>query len=511
MTHYTDMCQAFARNVQFNGKSPIGSPAGSPFDAERLIGVVQSAALVMPRAYTAVYAAPLVAQLPRLIQELEAELQQAIQQGADPNETKTGIQSLVDTLVGAVRDWQQQVYLAPLRRFEAVISNLYRSFLSAQQRTDVNLPLIQTVPPLATFAPSPDQGPFTLPADAVKDMIGVPIGVVSLPGSYREHPLLWPSLAHECAGHDVLHADPGLLKELAAGVAMLPHLPRGVGRLWAGWMDETASDVYGLLNVGPSFAFSLAAFFSALRASGSRRGAKLGPISNVLTVQGNAPADVHPVDLLRVYVAIGATSQLIALSATAKTNWLTQLNALAQEAGGGVSTIDVVDVQTRSVVQRLPLDPMAEAAKAVGAFIVTARLAALGGHSVQDIETWDDLDERASQTIRSASAAGTSLVNLGDDAQLLAGTTLALLDKASAYDTITKLLDAALDDSFARDPVFAPPAPFFMLVSETRRLFGKAYSRTPTFPLFPLEGESNLADEPVVPRPSSRRARARAS
>src|SRR5262249_12023821 len=118
----------------------------------------------------------------------------------------------------------------------------------------VSLPLIETVPPLVTYAPTANQGPFTLPADSVQDMIGVPIGVVSLPGGYRLHPLLLPALAHECGGHDVLHADPGLLRELAAGAVKLPHLPKGVGRLWAGWMDEAASDVYGLLNIGPSFA-----------------------------------------------------------------------------------------------------------------------------------------------------------------------------------------------------------------------------------------------------------------
>jgi hypothetical protein len=77
-------------------------------------------------------------------------------------------------------------------------------------------------------------------------------------------------------------------------------------------------------------------------------------------------------------------------------------------------------------------------------------------------------------------------LNLGDDAQLLAGTTLALFDNAKAYDDITQLLADALDDSFARDPVFAPPAPFFMLLSEHQRPAGKGYSRTPAFPTFPI-------------------------
>jgi hypothetical protein len=76
---------------------------------------------------------------------------------------------------------------------------------------------------------------------------------------------------------------------------------------------------------------------------------------------------------------------------------------------------------------------------------------------------------------------------LGDDAQLLAGTTLALLDDAKNYIGITDLLNSALDDSFARDPVFAPPAALFMMFTEGRKLRGKGYSRSPTFPIFPLQ------------------------
>jgi hypothetical protein len=509
MTNYTAMCQALARHVKFNDPSPVGSPLGSPFDGQQLADVVQGAAAAVPRRYASDYADPLAQRLPSLTQELEAEFTQAVQQGQDPEDVKAKTQSIVDTLVGAVRDWNEPRYRASLRRFEAVISNLYRSFLSATQRTSVPLPLIETVPPLTTFAPKPDQGPFTLPADAVKDLIGVPIGVVSLPGSYRDHPLLWPSLAHECGGHDVLHADPGLLKELAAGAAQLPSLPRGIGRLWAGWMDEAASDVYGILNIGPAFAVSLAAFFSALRASQARRRTNLGPISNVLPLLGNAPFDVHPVDLLRVHLAIGVTAQLTSLSATSKTAWLTELGDLATEAGGGATTINVVDVETNSVVQRLPLEPMAEAAQAVGGYIATARLAALDGHSIQDIETWDDLDERAAQTIRKAAAAGKSLVGLGDDAQLLAGTTMALLDDADSYDAITGLLAAGLDDSFARDPVFAPPAPFFMLIDEGGRPQGKGYSRSPAFPTFPLEAFGPVEEEPSArTAPPARHTRA---
>jgi hypothetical protein len=486
MTNYTDMCEALASAVDFNADSPVASPDGSPFDAQSLADLVQASVTALPMAYRTGYAGPLLNALPEVARELKQEYDQAVAQGAKPADALAEVQSTMDTLVGAVRDWTVPEYAAPLHRFEAVISNFYRSFLSETHRVKVNLPLIETVPPLVTFARSPDQGPFTLTADTMADIIRADVAVVSLPGSYRAHPLIWPALAHECGGHDVLHADPGLLKELGEGVAKLPQLPAGLGPLWSSWIDEAASDVYGLLNIGPAFAVSLSAFFSALRAAGSKGKPKLGPISNVLPVQGRTPVDPHPVDLLRVHLAIGATSQLTSLGATAKTAWLTDLAALAVEAAGGKTTIDVVDVDKRQIVQSLPIGPMAEAAKAVGAFIVTAHLEALAGHSIQDIETWDDFDEHAAQEVRAACGANRSLIGLGDDAQLLAGTTLALRDKAADYQAITDLLNAALDDSFARDPVFAPPAPRFMRIATEGDRVGKGYAKSPAFPLFPI-------------------------
>ena len=306
--------------------------------------------------------------------------------------------------------------------------------------------------------------------------------MVSLPGSYRDHPLTWTALAHECGGHDVIHADPGLMEELARGAEALPHLPAGVGRLWASWMDEAAADVYGLLNIGPAFGISLAAFFSALRFAGSQGRTGLGPISNVLPLQDGRPADVHPVDLLRVYLAMGVTAQLTGLSSAAKTSWLNQLQTVAKEAGNHATSIDVVD-ENGEIVQRLPLADMAKAAQAVGGFIATAKLDALEGHSIQDIETWDDADEAAAQTVFEAAHSGKSLIGLGDDAQLLAGTTMAFLENAGAYDAITGALNDALDDSFLRDPVFGPPTALRVFA---RRRIGRAYALSPVFPVFPL-------------------------
>ena len=504
MSNYLSMCQALKDNVGFNDPSPIGSPDGSPFDAAKLRSVVNANKDKLSRSYRSDYAKPLADAMPELVVKLKQTLEDRLRRGVPQEQALAEVTSFADTMVGAVSDAGAAQYAPALHRFEAVVSNFYRSFLSRGQRAQVSLPLIEAVPPLVTFAPMPDQGPFTLPADAVNELIGVPIGVVSLPGSYREHPLIWPSLAHETGGHDVLHADPGLLDELAQAVQS--RLPGGTGALWASWIDETASDVYGLLNIGPAFAVSLAAFFSALEVSDPRGPPqKLGTIHNILPVAGNQLLDVHPVDILRLHVAMGVVSSLTALNPATQHSWLTLLGELADEAAGGATTIEVLDVRQQAVVQQLPLTVMAQAAKAVGRIVATERLTTLAGHSIQDIETWDDADEAAAQTIRGAVAQGQPIVALGDDAQLLAGTTMALLDDAGKYADITKSFDAALDDSFARDPIFGVAAPRFMFVRGLGGMRGIAYSRTPTPPTFPLSLEFLGMDMPEGP-PAARAA-----
>jgi hypothetical protein len=81
---------------------------------------------------------------------------------------------------------------------------------------------------------------------------------------------------------------------------------------------------------------------------------------------------------------------------------------------------------------------------------------------VQEIETWDDLDEQISQRIALNLQQNKSIVNLGDDAQLIAGSTLAACANPEKYDAITRLLNDALDYSFDTDPYWGTPIPHTM-------------------------------------------------
>jgi hypothetical protein len=96
----------------------------------------------------------------------------------------------------------------------------------------------------------------------------------------------------------------------------------------------------------------------------------------------------------------------------------------------------------------------AQAARRVGRLIATKTFESLNNHSIQDIETWDDADEQTAAAIAANVAAGKSIVEAGDDAQLLAGATMALIDDPTKYDSATTLLNAALDESFNNDPIW---------------------------------------------------------
>ena len=443
------------KTIDLFGEAPPAPPWGDGKPkAQDVASAVDSGADLVPLLLKKAYVEPLDQNITRVLAAL----------GEDT--------STLETLAGAVYQHADADVVGDLHRFLAVISNFYRSFLSARQRLRAGFPLVEQYPPMAVFQHSGEQGPFTLPVDAIKQITGGTVGVVSLPATYRKHPLIWASLAHETGGHDVLHADPKLLPELRSGVAAMfghghidPAQPVSatqlLGVLWGYWMDEAASDIYGVLNIGPTFGHNLAVFFSALLARESKSDAPQLRTSSGPDQRGML--DPHPTDLLRLDLHIGAVQSLQALNQTVRTEYVSELRALSDQLGGGAKTVElegIVPLNNRSGIRlntSLPLADMQAAARRVGAFIVTTQLKALGGHCIQDLETWDDADEQTAQTIAQTIAAGKPIVAAGDDAQLLAGTMLALLKNASKYTAATKALSDALDESYANDPTWGTP------------------------------------------------------
>jgi hypothetical protein len=457
-------------HVRLFGSGPPKPPWGKTPTAASVLRAVRAGEPALPLLYRRKYAEPLKSQLPGALAN------------PDPNRRLAG--DGLETITGAVYQHAAKVPVATeLRRFLAVISNLYRSFLDASKRAAINLPTVETIPPLAVFQSSGDGGPFTNPVDGMQAEFGIDVGVVSLPSAMRAHPVLWASLAHEVGGHDVLHADDGLLDELAAKIEQhfggglpLPGqritLRQLLGLVWYWWVDEAASDIYGLLNIGPGFAFNLAFFFASFRAP--KGGLGPGEPPSLGTESGFDPTDparvldVHPTDILRLSLAIGAIRSLANLAPATRNAYVDDLRRLIALCAGDAAEITLVGnvyPDNRHAVPlklRVPIAPMQAAAEEVGALIATVKLKTLAGHDIQDIETWDDADEAIARHLAERFASGKSVVGAGDDAQLLAGATLAVLAAPESYAAISKLLNAGLDDSFARDSVWHPlkPDPF---------------------------------------------------
>jgi len=460
---YTQFCRRLTKLDFFASDPRLLPKAKTP---AKLAPLINDGAAFIPQAYRQNYANPLNQTLPSLLIRLRTT----------PAPAAIGVLEPYCAPIYQHSKGATTIDVGPeLKRFLAVVSNLYRSFLSAKKRMGVNVPIVTDVPPLAFFQSNGDQGRYTITSETMQRMLGTPVSVVSLPGSYRSDPIIWASLTHEVCGHDVAHADANLIPELVDGVRKLfktPSFRPGVSLtgdalsalIWSYWIDEAVADVYGLLNMGPIFPFNLGAFFSALtRQVFVDAGRPAPPLTSLRMSSGagdDGKMDEHPTDILRLHLAIGVIESLPRLSKAKRQAYIDAIEAVAQLAANGGNSIrlqgkvEVSHTDWRMVDAQVPLAQAQAVARQVGAFIATAPLGALGNKSIQDIETWDDIDEATAANVATLIAANQSVVGAGDDAQLLAGATMAVLTDASLYDQATKLLNAGLDDSYQHDPIW---------------------------------------------------------
>jgi hypothetical protein len=472
----TNIQQLIARLGQIDLFGIGGDPLPTPLSACKK--AVAVGAPLLPSAYVASYIQLLEGALPRLFK---------LASQGDP--------TTVETLAGAVYQHKSgQQLTIPLNRFLAVISDLYRSFLDKEKRQNAGIPIVEVLPPLAMFQHDGSNGPFTLPVDDVARIIGGSVGVVSMPATYASDAFIWAALAHETGGHDVTHADSGLLDELSNNVATAftgmaadsSISSDDLVRLWAYWMDEASADVYGLLNVGPAFAPNLAVFFATLNLKGSGT-------ATLRTESGFSPndpqhlLDPHPTDILRLHLAIGVIDVLVGLSAASKATYIQQIETIASGFSPGPTIRIAGNIpDNRNMLQPLQVEvPLAyarQAARSVGGYIATQKLRTLNGRTIQDIETWDDPDETQAQEIKNALLANQAVARLGDDAQLLAGATLALLEQPAAYDDVTSALNVALDESFRTDPIWGAPPVDAVYIRYTSNQTSPSRDRAPSRP-----------------------------
>lgn len=343
-----------------------------PIPYAALMKRLAAARTKLPQLYRRVMLRPFVAELTDMgasdFEDLLAE---------DP--TRQGDAGFIlDLAQGILQNAERSFEPEATRALQEVVADLYDGFLSAEDRSGVKPPDRGVVAPLVKWG-SPKDGPYTWPADDTAS-VGCGAGVVSMPPSHaRGGVLSWAAVGHETAGHDVLHADDGLLPEIKAAVlaAVNKAAPdAGLPAYWAERIDETASDVMGILNMGPAAAIGMIGYFR-----GWSKGRKLsvdGP--------GN---DVHPADIVRGWLGAEVVKRLSFADAAA---WAARI-AAETDADLGTRTIRLAGkVVTREQAVR--------SAAAVAQAIATTPLSTLEGRTLLGIQDWRDRDERVVARIR---------------------------------------------------------------------------------------------------------------
>jgi hypothetical protein len=310
---------------------------------------------------------------------------------------------------GPWSDWMASIAQrqpGPLQKatqaFEETISDLYDGFLSLEERRGVKPPDHQTVSPLVKWG-NPEAGPYTWPA-TTGSRLGMEMSVVSMPPAYAKNIALWAALGHETGGHDILHADEGLLAEIAALVEnrvleagkkkplkgsfaevngrRVP-VTEFAAQYWKRCIDETASDVCGLINLGPAAGVGLAVL--------------LIPIRNGTLPTVNHVEDEHPIDALRILLAAEVVRDIPDLELSLAQTWNKSLNAVADRYIPDTSRFALYSLDSTGnpyweVV--VPYEPMQETVRVVASTIAFAPLASLENHSLSEINTWSNSDER---------------------------------------------------------------------------------------------------------------------
>lgn len=332
---------------------------------------------------------------------------------------------------------------AALDAFEEVVSDLYDGFLSAEDRSGVKPPDRGVIPPLAKFG-NPDFGPYTFPIEATASIHppggpGLGAALVSLPPAHARLGLLaWSSLGHETAGHDIMSADIGLKSEIMRAVRNKLQAA-GLGQLatyWAQRIDETASDVLGILNMGPAAAIGLIGFFRGF--------------SNDSKLRSSGPAsDPHPADVLRGFLG-AATVKLLSFDGAAA--WS---NIIRAETHKDVTTIRLEGMVVTEQQAEQSAELVAEA-------ITKTELTSLEHTALIEIQDWRNDDEAIVSQLRDVLTKSTPLpANLGTGAYaahaVAAAVTTALTagaDLSRIFQRMITVLKAMHDANPSFGPLF---------------------------------------------------------
>ncbi len=323
--------------------------------------------------------------------------------------------------------------------FQEVITDLYDGFLSEEDRWSVKKPDNEVIPPLVKWGAD---GPYTITSEYTLQYYNIQTAIVDMPpAAARAGVMAWAALGHETAGHDILHADKGLLKEMQQEIWQAlkdAGLPQGLPEYWAERVDESASDVMGILNMGPAAGIGVLALL---------RGVRKAMGHDALQTEGPSD-DEHPADIVRGYLA---ASTIRLLSFDGKDAWADAIEAETDR-----------DLTSRIVLadQVISTEDAKKSAGIVAHTIAKGKMKALEMRPLIEIQDWMNEDE---QTVQDIIPALVSAVELPDPykgdfyaAHAVAAAVIAALRKDADLTVIFSRMQAALKTMHDANPSWGP-------------------------------------------------------
>jgi hypothetical protein len=342
-----------------------------PLDYHQLLGRLISCRAKMPPLYLTAAYEPYLAKLNALGQSLFTEI---IIRDSNREGNALLMFDIAQTILQNGENYQTKATDA----FQEVVSDLYDGFLSAEDRRNVKKPDYEVIPPLVKWG-NPDYGPYTFPIAATASF-GLQMATVNLPpANARKGLFAWAALGHETVGHDILSADEGLIEELGRQVEAAIQknkIGNGLAEYWSTRIDETASDILGLLNIGPAAALGLIGFFRGLNAAYG---------GNAVLRNGGDEDEYHPSDLIRGYLAAAAIKLMRFKGAATWAGVIeAETNRDLPEMGSTIR-LGGIDVD---------LSEAKRSAEIAAHVLVQGKMVALENHSLGQIQNWYDRDEK---------------------------------------------------------------------------------------------------------------------
>jgi len=266
--------------------------------------------------------------------------------------------------------------------FQEITSDLYMSFLAKANSGGVDGSL-QIYPPIIRWTVEKGEI-YTWPIESTQS-IGLKTSIVGLPVAFADSGIAaYTALGHEVTGHDVLRANSGLFTELKEHIAQ-EIKPQWLSAYWTKVVDDGASDIMGILSVGPMAGLGLVILFEGW----------FGGLRNY-----QPEGDTHPMDVLRGYLG----AQVIRLlKFSDRKMWADKLESKTDEilADQG-NTIKFVD-RTVSWNQTPKTQDEIDVRASIQTFahIITAcQMASLNNHALGELDNWEDSDEAIVDRIR---------------------------------------------------------------------------------------------------------------